>query len=85
MRTLLITLLVSTVVTAAFWQFGLANLVWPAHPFLATLGIAVTCGIRRQLLLPKISSPSLVSDVPVKGPLFAALYPEPHELSFAVY
>jgi len=59
MRTWLITLLVSTVVTVAFWQFGLANLLWPAHQFLATLGTAVTCGIAAQLLLPKVSSPKL--------------------------
>lgn len=58
MRTWLITLLVSTLVTVAFWQFGLARMVWPAHPFLATLGIAVTCGIATQLLLPKTSTRS---------------------------
>ena len=57
MRTFLITLLVSTVVTVAFWNFGLADVVWPAHPFLATLGTAVACGIAAQLLLPKILSP----------------------------
>jgi predicted exporter len=57
MRKWLITLLVSTVVTVAFWQFGLANIVWPAHPFLATLGIAVACGIAAQLLLPKTARP----------------------------
>jgi predicted exporter len=59
MPTWLITLLVSTVVTVAFWNFGLANLVWPAHPFLATLGIAVTCGIAAQLLLSKTARPRL--------------------------
>jgi hypothetical protein len=53
MRTILITFLVSTVVSVAFWQFGLAYAVWPAHPFLATIGIAVACGIAAQLLLPK--------------------------------
>jgi hypothetical protein len=53
------TLLVSTVVSIVFWQFGLAYMVWPAHPFLATLGIAVGCGIAAQLLLSKTARPSL--------------------------
>ena len=57
MRTWLITLLLSTVVTVVLWNFGLANVVWRAHPFLATLGIAAACGIAAQLLLPKIFSP----------------------------
>lgn len=57
MRTFLTTLLVSTVVSVAFWQFGLAYLIWPAHPFLATLGIAVACGVAAQLLLAKTARP----------------------------
>jgi hypothetical protein len=52
MRTILITFLVSTVVSVAFWQFGLAYIIWPAHPFLVTIGVAVACGIAAQLLLP---------------------------------
>jgi hypothetical protein len=59
MRTWLMTLLVSTVVSVAFWQFGLAYVIWPAHPFLATLGIAVACGIAAQLLLSKTAWPRL--------------------------
>jgi hypothetical protein len=55
MRTWLATLLVSTVVSIAFWQFGLAWIVWPAHPFIATIGTAVACGIAVQLLLPRTS------------------------------
>lgn len=55
MRTFLITFLVSTVASVALWQFGLAYMVCPAHPFLATIGIAAACGIATQLLLPKIS------------------------------
>jgi hypothetical protein len=51
MRIVLITLLVSTVASVAFWQFGLAYKLWPAHPFFATLVIAVACGIAVQLLL----------------------------------
>jgi hypothetical protein len=51
MRTFLITLMVSTVATVALWQFGMANLVWPEHPFVSTVGIAATCGIATQLLL----------------------------------
>ena len=51
MRTWLGTFLVSTVVSVAFWQFGLAWIVWPAHPFIATIGAALACGIAAQLLL----------------------------------
>ena len=59
LRTILITFIVSTVVSVAFWQFGLAYIVWPAHPFLATIGIAAACGVAAQLLLPKTASPGL--------------------------
>jgi len=57
MRVWLMTLLVSTVVSVALWQFGLAYIVWPAHPFLATIGIAVVCGVAAQLLLPNAAPP----------------------------
>jgi len=58
MRTWLTTLLVSTVVSVAFWQFGVAWIVWPAHPFLATLGAALACGIAAQLLPTKAARAS---------------------------
>ena len=53
MRIALITLLVSTVVSVCFWTFGWAMHVWPAHPFVATLGIAIACGVAVQLLLAR--------------------------------
>lgn len=59
MRRWLMTLLVSTVVSLAFWQFELAYIIWPAHAFLATLGSAVACGIAAQLLLSKTARPRL--------------------------
>jgi predicted exporter len=59
MRTWFITFLVSTVASVALWQFGLAHMIWAAHPFVATIGIAVACGIATQVLLPKITSPRI--------------------------
>jgi hypothetical protein len=56
MRTVLITFLVSTVASVVLWQFGLAHRIWPVHPFLATLGIAVGCGIVVQLVLSQASA-----------------------------
>ena len=53
MRIALITLLVSTVVSVCFWNFGWAIHVWPAHPFLATLAIAIGFGVAVQLLLAR--------------------------------
>jgi hypothetical protein len=47
----LITLLVSTVASIVFWQFGLAGKIWPAHPFVAALVLAALCGIVIQLVL----------------------------------
>ena len=51
MRTALTTFLVSTAASLALWQFGLAFKIWPAHPFLATLGIATAGGIAVQSVL----------------------------------
>ena len=51
MRISLITLLVSTVTTIVLWQFGLANKIWPAHPFVAAVALAAICGIAVQLVL----------------------------------
>jgi hypothetical protein len=50
-RIFLITLLVSTVASIVFWQFGLAGKIWPAHPFVAALVLAALCGIVIQLVL----------------------------------
>jgi hypothetical protein len=50
-RIFLITLLVSTVAGIVFWNFGLAFKIWPAHPFLTTVGLAAICGIVVQLVL----------------------------------
>lgn len=51
MRTWLITFLVSTVVSVVLWQFGLAYTIWPAHAFLATIGIAIACGIAAHIAI----------------------------------
>ncbi len=51
MRIFLVTLLVSTMGGIALWDFGVANKIWPAHPFLATVAIAAGCGIVVQLVL----------------------------------
>ena len=53
MRIVLITFLISTVASVVLWQFGLGAVIWPAHPFLATIGIAATCGIAVQLVLER--------------------------------
>jgi len=51
MRIFLITLLVSTVGGIVFWNFGLANKIWPAHPFVTAVALAALCGIAVQLVL----------------------------------
>ncbi|MGA7634705.1 MAG: hypothetical protein WCB11_28400 [Terriglobales bacterium] len=51
MRIFLITLLVSTVASIVFWNFGLAGKIWPAHPLFATVVLACICGIVVQLVL----------------------------------
>jgi hypothetical protein len=51
MRVFLITLLVSTVGGIVFWNFGLANKIWPAHPFVTAVALAAICGIAVQLVL----------------------------------
>jgi hypothetical protein len=53
---MVVTFLVSSAVTISFWQFGLGSRMWPAHPFLAALAVAVACGIAIQLLYPRLSS-----------------------------
>ena len=51
MRIFLITLLVSTVASIVFWNFGLAGKIWPAHPLFAAVVLASICGIVVQLVL----------------------------------
>lgn len=58
MRIFLITLLVSTVATIVFWNFGLAGKIWPAHPFFAAVVLAAACGIVVQLVLTYETSSS---------------------------
>jgi hypothetical protein len=48
MRIFLMTLLVSIVASIVFWNFGLARLIWPGHPLLATTLMAMGCGIGVQ-------------------------------------
>ena len=51
MRIFLIALVTSTVASIALWQLGVAQRIWPAHSFLATIAIAAGCGIAVQLVL----------------------------------
>jgi hypothetical protein len=55
MKTLLLTFLISTAASIGLWQFGLGNMIWPAHPFLASLATAVACGIAIQLMFSQHS------------------------------
>jgi hypothetical protein len=52
----LVTFLVSSAITLSFWQFGLGGRMWPAHPFLAALAVAVAGGIVIQVVYPRIST-----------------------------
>jgi len=52
----LFTFLVSSAITLSFWQFGLGGRMWPAHPFLAALAVAVAGGIVIQVVYPRIST-----------------------------
>lgn len=53
MRIFLITLAASTGITIVLWEFDLGGKIWPEHPFLATLALAIACGIAIQLLLSR--------------------------------
>jgi len=53
MRVFLITLIASLVPSILFWNFGLAQKSWPAHPLLMTTIVATACGIAVQSLLPQ--------------------------------
>ena len=55
MKTFLLTFLASTAASVCLWQFGLGNMIWPAHPFVASLATAVACGIAVQLMLSQHS------------------------------
>ena len=57
MRVFLITLAFSTAVSVVFWEFGLAQIIWPAHPFVTTLFLAVGAGIGAQLVASRHASP----------------------------
>jgi hypothetical protein len=49
MRVFLLTLVASTVPSILFWNFGLAQKVWPTHPVLLTTVIAAICGSAVQI------------------------------------
>jgi hypothetical protein len=51
MRIFLIVLVASTGAAILLWNFGIASLIWPAHPFLATLGVATAGAAALQLVL----------------------------------
>jgi hypothetical protein len=53
MRIFLITLVASTVISVALWQFGLARKIRPAHPLLAITVIAAACGIAVETVLSR--------------------------------
>jgi hypothetical protein len=55
-KTFLITFVISTVSSVVLWQFGLGKIMWPAHPFLATLLTALACGIAAQMLFSRNSA-----------------------------
>jgi len=50
MRIFLITLGVSIVTSIMFWNFGLAQRIWPSHPLLCTTLLAWACAMTTQLL-----------------------------------
>ena len=56
MNNFVVTFLVSSAITISFWQFGLGGRMWPAHPFLAALAVAVACGIVIQVVYPRLST-----------------------------
>lgn len=53
MRIFLIVLAVSIALSIAFWNFGLAEKIWPAHPLLATTLIATACAMAVQIILTR--------------------------------
>ena len=50
-RIFLITLGVSIVASILFWNFGLAQRIWPGHPLLCTTLLAWAAGVMTQTLL----------------------------------
>ncbi len=53
MRTFLITLVASLVLSIVLWNFGLAHKIWPAHPLFATTLIAGVCASILQMILAR--------------------------------
>jgi hypothetical protein len=53
MRIFLLTLLATTLFSFAFWQFGLARIIWPAHPFLAITLMTAVCWYVVQSVLTR--------------------------------
>jgi hypothetical protein len=51
LRNFLITLVLSIGGTVVLWNFGLARLIWPAHPMLATTLIIGLAAIVLQFLI----------------------------------
>ena len=56
MRTFLIVLLVSIVASIVLWNLGLAHLIWPGHPYAATVLCATLLAWGVQSYLTKRSS-----------------------------
>jgi len=52
-RTFLITLLVSIVASIVLWNLGLAHLIWPGHPYAATVLFATLLAWGVQSYLTK--------------------------------
>jgi len=57
LRNFLITLVLSIGGTIVFWNFGLARLIWPAHPMLATTLIIGLAALVLQFLLSEKRQP----------------------------
>jgi hypothetical protein len=51
LRTFLITLVASVVLSVMPWNFRIAHRIWPAHPLLATTLIAAICASAVQTVL----------------------------------
>jgi len=52
-RIFLIVLAVSIVASIVLWNFGVAASIWPAHPLLATTGLAMVIAIIIQMMLTR--------------------------------
>ena len=59
MKTLKISLIASLIATAAgfsAWEFGVARMIWPAHPQMADFLLALIVGIAVQIAWPRLHS-----------------------------